>query len=209
MLTVYSSLSDMDGTLVDSHPAVTAALSRWARSQGIEPAVFFTTSHGVRTRDNIKRFQTVPVLGSSLTEDELDVAAREIEYSIAEEGRLLSEAGKGGIVRLPGIEKFLAALQKGGARWGIVTSGGCRYIPATTLLGVRSRPQATIKNQTIMESYLLTSNCPTATIIYASSALTTSGVGKEPPAVPFLITADNVRHGKPHPEPYLAGLEGQ
>lgn len=47
----------------------------------------------------------------------------------------------------------------------------------------------------------------TATIVYASSALTTSGVGMEPPAVPFLVTADKVSHGKPHPEPYLVGLE--
>lgn len=29
----------------------------------------------------------------------------------------------------------------------------------------------------------------------------------EPPLVPFLVTADKVTHGKPHPEPYLAGLE--
>ncbi|ORY87426.1 HAD-like domain-containing protein [Leucosporidium creatinivorum] len=166
--TVDAILSDMDGTLVDSTPAVEGALSKWARLQGVEPEFFFSHSHGVRTRDNIKRFQTVPVPGSSLTEEELDDAAREIEYAIAEEGRLLSEAGGRGITRLPGVDKFLGALQLGGARWGIVTS---------------------------------------ATIIYASSALTTSGVGKEPPAVPFLVTADLVKHGKPHPEPYLAGLE--
>lgn len=28
-----------------------------------------------------------------------------------------------------------------------------------------------------------------------------------PPDLPFLVTADNVKHGKPNPEPYLAGLE--
>lgn len=120
---MFLSLSDMDGTLVDSTPAVEGALTKWALLQGIKPESFFKESHGVRTRDNIKRFQTVPVPGSSLSEEELDVAAREIEYSIAEEGRLLQEAGGRGITRLPGVDKFLAALQKGGARWGIVTSG--------------------------------------------------------------------------------------
>lgn len=123
LTTLRAVLSDMDGTLVDSTPAVEGALARWARSQGIEPEEFFAVSHGVRTRDNIKRFQTVPVKGSSLSEEELDEAAREIEYAIAEEGRRLLEEGGRGITRLPGVEKFLAALQEGGARWGIVTSG--------------------------------------------------------------------------------------
>lgn len=74
-------------------------------------------------RDNVRKFQTVPKKGSEMTEEELDVAARKIEYSIAEEGRLLKEAGGRGIERLPGVEKFLKQLQQGGARWGIVTSG--------------------------------------------------------------------------------------
>lgn len=49
-ITVSAILSDMDGTLVDSTPAVEGALSKWARSQGVEPEEFFAVSHGVRTR---------------------------------------------------------------------------------------------------------------------------------------------------------------
>ncbi|ORY61163.1 HAD-like domain-containing protein, partial [Leucosporidium creatinivorum] len=166
-VTVDACLFDMDGTLVDSTPAVEGYLSKWARLQGVEPAAFFEVAHGRRARDHVKIFQTVPVLGSSLTEAELDDAAREIESSVLEEGRVLSEAGKDGITCLPGVGKLLSALKQGGARWGVVTS---------------------------------------ATNSYASSALSTAGIGSTPPAVPFLVTADLVTHGKPHPEPYLAGL---
>ncbi|KAK4057291.1 DL-glycerol-3-phosphatase [Microbotryomycetes sp. JL221] len=167
---VQAILSDMDGTLVDSTPAVEGALSKWAIQQGVEPETFFAVSHGVRTRDNIRRFQTVPKPGKDMTEDELTEAAKLVEYSIAEEGRLLKQQGGRGIEKLPGVEKFVNALKQGGARWGIVTS---------------------------------------ATKIYASSALTTSQIGMSSSdgGPPFVITADNVTHGKPHPEPYLAGLE--
>jgi beta-phosphoglucomutase-like phosphatase (HAD superfamily) len=48
----------------------------------------------------------------------------------------------------------------------------------------------------------------TATHTYASSALATGGIEKDVPHLPFLITANLVTHGKPHPEPYLAGLTG-
>ncbi|KAM0789349.1 hypothetical protein ACM66B_000180 [Microbotryomycetes sp. NB124-2] len=115
---VQAILSDMDGTLVDSTPAVEGALSKWARKQGVEPEAFFAVSHGV----SIRRFQTVPKLGSEMTEDELTEAAREVEYSIADEGRLLKEQGGRGIEKLPGVDKLVNALKQGGARWGIVTS---------------------------------------------------------------------------------------
>lgn len=44
-------------------------------------------------------------------------------------------------------------------------------------------------------------------MVYATSALTTSKIGHEVSRTPFLITGDAVSKGKPHPEPYLAGLE--
>ncbi|GAA5878980.1 hypothetical protein JCM1840_007401 [Sporobolomyces johnsonii] len=46
-----------------------------------------------------------------------------------------------------------------------------------------------------------------ATRTYACPALETAGVGFEPPDVPFLVTGELVSEGKPHPEPYLTGLE--
>jgi mannitol-1-/sugar-/sorbitol-6-phosphatase len=42
-------LSDLDGVLVDSTPAVAAAWAQWARSHGIDPAVLEGKIHGVRS----------------------------------------------------------------------------------------------------------------------------------------------------------------
>jgi phosphoglycolate phosphatase-like HAD superfamily hydrolase len=78
---------------------------------------------GVRTQDNLKRFQRVPVPGSTLSPEELDDSVNRLEALIAENGRLMHEAGGKGIERLPGAKELLMALKKGGARWGICTSG--------------------------------------------------------------------------------------
>ena len=118
---------------------------------------------GVRTIDNIKRFQKTP-LGSSLTQEELEKTVFALESQIAENGRLSVEAGGRGIEKLPGVTELLRKLEAGGARYGIVTS---------------------------------------ATKYYADSALKTAAM----PQFPFYITADVCTHGKPHPEPYLNGIE--
>ncbi|GAA5899053.1 hypothetical protein JCM8208_002987 [Rhodotorula glutinis] len=167
-ITVKGLLFDMDGTLVDSTPAVEKALGDWCQRQGMQPSEFFQHSHGVRTQDNIRRFQTVPVPGHTLNEAELAEAVRQLELEIADTGRRLHEAGGQGIERLPGVTKLLDALRAGGARWGICTS---------------------------------------ATRLYADAALKTSEIGSTPPNLPFLITGDVCEHGKPHPEPYLRGMD--
>ncbi|KAI5479042.1 2-deoxyglucose-6-phosphatase [Pseudohyphozyma bogoriensis] len=186
-ITIQGILFDMDGTLLDSTPAVEKTLGDWCKTQDVNPAEFFAVSHvrlsfplgseakltrcgvyiqGVRTRDNVKKFQKYPKLGANLTEEELVKTVDELELAIAENGRKLAEAGGQGIVRLPGVEKLLSALREGGVRWGIVTS---------------------------------------ATNAYADSALVTGEI--VPPALPFRITGNQCTHGKPHPEPYLKGLD--
>lgn len=65
----------------------------------------------------------MPVPGADLTEEELVKTVFELETLIAENGRLLAEAGGRGIVALPGMHTLLDALKAGGARFGIVTSG--------------------------------------------------------------------------------------
>ncbi|GAA6010362.1 hypothetical protein JCM11491_006286 [Sporobolomyces phaffii] len=167
-ITVKGLLFDMDGTLVDSTPAVEATMAEWCNTQGIDVDYFLSHSHGVRTQDNLKRFQRVPVPGDQLSPAQLDDAVKALEFTIADTGRKLSEAGGRGITRLPGVTALLDKLRAGNARWGICTS---------------------------------------ATTIYASSALTTSEIGSKPPQLPFLITANDVTHGKPHPEPYLKGMD--
>ncbi|GAA5898392.1 uncharacterized protein JCM6883_001008 [Sporobolomyces salmoneus] len=167
-ITLKGLLFDMDGTLVDSTPAVEATMGEWCQTQGIDVEYFLSHSHGVRTQDNLRRFQKVPIPGDQMTDEQVDEAVKQLEYTIAETGRKLSEAGGRGITRLPGVTALLDKLREGNARWGICTS---------------------------------------ATTIYATSALTTSEIGSKPPQLPFLITANHVMHGKPHPEPYLKGME--
>ncbi|SCV69893.1 BQ2448_1287 [Microbotryum intermedium] len=168
-ITVSGILSDMDGTLVDSTAAVELTMTEWARTNGHDPAYFLSHSHGVRTRDNIKRWQTVPKPGSEMSEHELDLEVFRIEGLIASNGRMLAERGERGIYELPGVHRLIKDLVKGGARWGIVTS---------------------------------------ATIVYASSALQTGKIKADAPDLPFIVTADNVTNGKPHPEPYSKGIKG-
>lgn len=174
----------------------------WCIAQGIDPEYFFSHSHvrpsslrrspiheltrssqGVRTRDNIKRFQKNP-LGSALSEEELIASVDALELLIAENGRIMHESGGRGITRLPGAEKLINALRAGGARFGIVTSG------ASVLQPQRASPDPFA-----------------ATLTYASSALATAEIMlPSGPSLPFLITAGDCHHGKPHPEPYLNGL---
>ncbi|KAL8283326.1 hypothetical protein RQP46_005736 [Phenoliferia psychrophenolica] len=127
LVTVEGILFDMDGTLVDSTAAVEKTMGDWATKQGITPEFFFSHSHGVRTRDNVRRFQTVPVKGEDLTEEELIKTVTELEESIAESGRLLGLAGGRGIDPLPGMHTLLEALKAGGARFGVVTSATAIY----------------------------------------------------------------------------------
>jgi HAD superfamily hydrolase (TIGR01509 family) len=105
--------------------------------------------------------------GASLSEEELTAASDKLELLIAENGRLIQQAGGRGITALPGAIAFLQRLSMLGANFGIVTS---------------------------------------ATKGYATSALETSGV-TEAVKIPFVVTAGDCVHGKPHPEPYLRGVE--
>lgn len=44
-----------------------------------------------------------------------------------------------------------------------------------------------------------------ATRVYATKMLEIAGVGE----MPFLISGEDVKRGKPSPDPYLAGIEGE
>ncbi|KAI5479043.1 hypothetical protein MNV49_004325 [Pseudohyphozyma bogoriensis] len=160
-------LFDMDGTLVDSTPAVLKAMGDWCEVQGVDPNEFFAWSHGVRSADQVRKYQTVPKLGTELTDEEMKATVEQMELHTANTAKALAAAGGQGITRLPGVEDLLKGLRKGGARWGLVTSASKTYVDTATV---------------------------TAELV--------------PPELPFRITGDLCMHGKPHPEPYLRGLDG-
>ncbi|BEJ17184.1 hypothetical protein CspHIS471_0605850 [Cutaneotrichosporon sp. HIS471] len=157
-VTVDGLLFDMDGTLLDSTPAVVATWEQYAREFNLDLEHVLKTSHGQRTVDNMQIF-------CKITEPE--ALAREVvrfETIIVDEAQRLEDEGKQGLVVLPGVVDMLKKLNTATKPvWAIVTS---------------------------------------ATNKYASRALTASHI-----QYPALVTADDVKLGKPHPEPYLAGAK--
>ncbi|SDS88653.1 sugar-phosphatase [Paraoerskovia marina] len=143
-LTFDAVLFDLDGTLVDSVPAVERSWRTWAQEEGLPDGADFRVAHGTPAR----------VVVSRLVEPErVDAAvARITELELADED---------GIVVLPGAAEALTALAD---RCGIVTS---------------------------------------STDALAAQRFGASGL--VPPAV--VVTADDVTHGKPDPEPYRRGAE--
>jgi beta-phosphoglucomutase-like phosphatase (HAD superfamily) len=117
IITVAGILFDMDGTLIDSTPAVEETMRNWTKSQGIDFNEFIQHSHGVKTAENIKRWQTTP-LGSSLSEEEVTASVFKLESLISVTGARLASEGGRGIEILPGVDSLLAQLRDLGARFG-------------------------------------------------------------------------------------------
>jgi sugar-phosphatase len=89
-------LFDMDGTLVDSTPAVERSWLRWAREFGVE-LTGFGTWHGVPAAQIVSTF---------LPEDQWEAGARRIEQIETED--------TDGVIALPGAAEALTALAPSG-----------------------------------------------------------------------------------------------
>lgn len=102
-------LFDLDGTLVDSLPAVERAWSNWARRHGLSPEEVLAFIHGKQAITSLRHFMA----GKS----EADIAAEftRLEHIEATETE--------GITALPGAIALLNHLNKAGIPWAIVTSG--------------------------------------------------------------------------------------
>ena len=101
---VAAILFDIDGTLVDSTPAVNRAWTGWAEDHGINPGEVLAVCPGRRSEDTIAEY--VP---------EQDVAAEVVDMERREAADVDS------VVALPGTRDILSALPA--RQWAAVTSG--------------------------------------------------------------------------------------
>ena len=142
-------LFDLDGTLIDSTPAITRSWSAVLTEIGI-PLDVLPSLHGSPSRQSLRR------LLPDAPDDEIDHWARKIEN--------LEVVDTDGIILLPGARELFAYLDAQSIEWFIVTS-------CTRELG--------------------------------TSRANSVGLTLPPKSVFF----DDVVKGKPHPDPYLLGLE--
>jgi len=122
-------LFDMDGTLIDSTPAVNATWAETAERFNLDLDHVMASCHGWRTIENLRRF--VP----SLTEDELPIEVVRFESRIGDIATEAVATGKpGAIVSLPGAKELLSQINAGRDQdpqrrqgWAIVTSATKAY----------------------------------------------------------------------------------
>ncbi|KAJ5794123.1 HAD-superfamily hydrolase subfamily IA variant 3 [Penicillium paradoxum] len=100
-------LSDFDGTIVDSTDAIVKHWHQIGAELGVDPKSILATSHGRRSID---------VMGL------YDQTKANWDYVNEIEGRIPKQYGSDAI-EIPGARDLLTALEKSGARWGVVTSG--------------------------------------------------------------------------------------
>lgn len=101
---VAAILFDIDGTLVDSTPAVVRTWTAWAHAYGLDPDDILRVSHGRRSQDTIADF----------------LPAAEVAAAHAELERL-EPVDLHDVAALPASAELLAALPQD--RWAAVTSG--------------------------------------------------------------------------------------
>lgn len=130
-LEVDTILFDMDGTLIDSTPAVNATWAAFAKQYNLDLDHVMKTCHGYRTVENLRRF--VP----SITDEQLPGEVERFESNILVVARQNEAAGMAGsIVAMPGARELLTqidstrpetAKQQGNHGWAIVTSATKAY----------------------------------------------------------------------------------
>ncbi|WP_277977169.1 sugar phosphatase [Pantoea endophytica] len=141
-------LFDLDGTLVDSLPAVIRAWSLWGERHGLLAEEVLSYIHGKPAINSLRHFM------AGQSEEAIQAEFLWLERLEAEDTQ--------GVQAIPGALALLTTLNELQIPWAIVTSG----------------------------------SIPVAHARHKASNL---------PMPEVFITAENIKHGKPNPEPYLLG----
>ncbi|CAI1064835.1 sugar phosphatase [Serratia grimesii] len=123
-------LFDLDGTLVDSLPAVERAWINWATRRGINPQDVLDFIHGKQAITSLRHFMP-----------------GESEDAIQQEFLLLEQVeaqDTDGVTALPGAAALLARLDQLDIPWAIVTSGSIPVATARRRAGGLPEPEVFI-----------------------------------------------------------------
>lgn len=143
-------LFDLDGTLVDSLPAVIRAWSLWGERHGLSAEEVLSYIHGKPAINSLRHFM------AGQSEEAIKAEFLWLERLEAEDTQ--------GVQAIPGALALLTTLNELQIPWAIVTSG----------------------------------SIPVAHARHKAANL---------PMPEVFITSENIKHGKPNPEPYLLGAE--
>lgn len=102
-------LFDLDGTLVDSLPAVERAWTNWGKRHGIDATEILNFIHGKQAITSLRHFM------AGASDEEIQREFYALEKIEAED--------TDGIIALPGAQQLLATLDELAIPWAIVTSG--------------------------------------------------------------------------------------
>ncbi|ORX37349.1 glycerol-1-phosphatase [Kockovaella imperatae] len=125
-------LFDMDGTLIDSTPAVDSVWEAIAKKYDLDLKEVLKTCHGRRTVDSLKKW-------CGITDpEELEKEVNHFESMIVTRSKELKDEGKRGLEILPGVKEMLETLNDSHKPiWAICTSATSAYagdaIPSTGL----------------------------------------------------------------------------
>lgn len=123
-------LFDLDGTLVDSLPAVERAWVNWAKRRGVNPQDVLDFIHGKQAITSLRHFMP-----------------GESEAEIQQEFLLLEQVeaqDTEGVTALPGAAALLARLNQLDIPWAIVTSGSIPVATARRNAGGLPQPEVFI-----------------------------------------------------------------
>ncbi|KAA8997010.1 sugar phosphatase [Affinibrenneria salicis] len=140
-------LFDLDGTLVDSLPAVERAWVNWAHRRDIDPKEVLAFIHGKQAITSLRHFMQ----GES--EETIQREFVELEKTEAQDTR--------GVVALPGVMALLQRLDQLSIPWAIVTSGTVPIAHARHRAGQLPQPavfitaEQVVKGKPFPDAYLL------------------------------------------------------